>query len=240
MKMMYRPTFLTLVGLATTIAAISGTTGYILGRASSIPPLLPVHFDDEGIADRFVRASYAIILVPVWIQLGLAIVFGAIAGVLLYRTQKTRSAVENEVSRQERERMLMTAEAISLLAAIWVTFQGLLAVRLIMMWQLMCCGLGGVYYQSLVVCIVISAIIGVRAAVYLQYPKPVIRQTEAAHWRFPGVYINRQDPSLFVPLRQGHGWTVNFGRPQAIVFLGLVLAVSIWVPVFIFKVLLGE
>ena len=160
MKMIYRPTFLTLLGVATTIAAISGTTGYILGRATSIPGVLPVHFDDQGIADRFVPASYAIILVPVWIQVSLAIVFGAIAGVLLYRAKKTRSAVEHEVSRQERERMLVTAEAISLLAAIWVTFQGLLAVRLIMMWQLMCCGLGSIYYQSLVVCIVLSAVVG--------------------------------------------------------------------------------
>ena len=240
MKMIYRPTFPTLLGVGTTIAAISATTGYILGRAPSIPPLLPVHFDDEGIADRFVRASYAIVLVPVWIQLTLAIVFGAIAGVLLYRTQKIRSAVENEVSRQERERMLITAEAISLLAAIWVAFQGLLAVRLIMMWQLMCCGLGSVYYQSLVVCIVVSAIVGVRAAVYLQYPKPLVRKTEDAYWRFPGVYFNRQDPALFVPLRNGPGWTVNFGRPQAIVFLGLVFFFSIWAPVFIFRVLLGE
>ena len=239
MKMIYRPTSLTLLAAAVTIAAISGTTGYILGRAGSVPPLLPVHFDDQGIADRFVPASYAIILVPVWIQLSLAIVFGSIAGVLLYRTHKTRSAVENEVVRQERERMLMTAEAISLLAAIWVTFQGLLAIRLIMMWQLMCCGLGGVYYQSLVVCIVLSAIVAVRAAVYLQYPKPVIRETEDAHW-FSGIYVNRKDPALFVPLRNGPGWTINFGRPQAIVFIGLVVLVSIWAPIAIFNVLLGE
>lgn len=239
MKMIYRPTFLTLLGVGTTVAAISGTTGYILGRATSLPPLLPVHFDDQGIADRFVRASYTIILVPVWIQLTLAIVFGAIAGVLLYRSQKTRTAVENEVSRQERERMLITAEAISLLAAIWVSFQGLLAIRLIMMWQMMCCGLGAIYYQSLVVCIVLSAIIGIRAAVNLQYSKPVVRQTEAVHWRLPGVYFNPQDPALFVPLRTGVGWTINFGRPQAIVFLGLFLFFSIWAPVFIVRVLLG-
>jgi uncharacterized membrane protein len=238
MRMIYRPTLLTLLGVATTIAAISGTTGYILGRAASIPPVLPVHFDEDGIADRFVRASYAILLVPVWIQLTLAIVFGAIAGVLLYRTHTTRSAVENEVSRQERERMLMTAEAISLLAAIWVSFQGLLAVRLIMMWQLMCCGLGSVYYQALVVCIVVSAVIGVRAAVYLQYPKPVVRQTDDVHWRFPGVYFNRQDPALFVPLRSG-GWTINFGRPQAILFLGVIVFFSIWGPVVIVRLILG-
>jgi uncharacterized membrane protein len=240
MKMIYRPTVLTLLGVGTMVAAISGTAGYILGRATSVPPLLPVHFDDQGIADRFVRASYAIILVPVWIQLSLAIVFGAIAGVLLHRTQKTRTAVETEVSRQERERMLMTAEAITLLAAIWVAFQGLLAVRLIMMWQLMCCGLGDVYYQSLVVCIVLSGIVGVRAAVYLQHPKPVVRETEDVHWRFPGVYINRRDPALFVPLRHRTGWTINLGRPQAIVFIGLVLFFSIWAPLFIFRVLLGE
>jgi len=240
MKMIYRPTLLTLLGVGTTIAAISGTTGYILGRAPTIPSLLPVHFDDEAIADRFLRASYAIILVPVWIQLALAIVFGAIAGVLLYRTHRTRSAVENELQRQERERMLVTAEAISLLSAIWVTFQGLLAIRLIMMWQLMCCGLGDVYYQSLVVCIVLSALVGVRAAVYLQYPKPVMRPTEAVHWRFRSMYFNRQDPALFVPRRNGSGWTVNFGRPQAVVFIVFILFISIGAPIFIFKVLLGE
>jgi uncharacterized membrane protein len=240
MKMIYRPTSLTLLAAATTIAAISGTTGYILGRAASVPGLLPVHFDDQGIADRFVPASYAVILVPVWIQLSLAIVFGSIAGVLLYRTHKTRSTVEDQISRQERERMLMTAEAISLLAAIWVAFQGLLAIRLIMMWQRMCCGLGSVYYQSLVACIVLSAIVAVRAAVYLQYPKPIVRETEDVYWRFPGIYVNRQDPALFVPLRNGPGWTINLGRPQAIVFIGFVVAVSIWAPIAIFNVLLGE
>jgi uncharacterized membrane protein len=240
MRMIYRPTMLTLAGVGGTIAAISGTTGYILGRAPSIPFMLPVHFDDEAIADRFVRASYAVILVPVWIQLALAIVFGAIASVLLYRTQKTRSTIENEVNRQERERLLMTAEAISLLAAIWVAFQGLLAIRLIMMWQLMCCGLGDIYYQSLVVCVVCSALVGVRAAVYLQYPKPIARETEDIHWRFRSLYYNRQDPALFVSRRNGPGWTVNFGRPQVIVFFGLAALVSIGAPILILRVLLGE
>jgi uncharacterized membrane protein len=240
MKMIYRPTVLTLFGAGTIVAAISGTTGYILGRAPSIPPMLPVHFDDEALADRFVQASYAVILVPVWIQLTLAIVFGAITGILLYRTQKTRSVVETDTSRHERERMLMTAEAVSLLAAIWVTFQGLLAVRLIMMWQLMCCGLGDIYYQSLVVCIVWSVMVAVRAAVYLQHPKPVPRKTDDAHWRFAGLYFNRQDPALFVPRRVGAGWTLNFGRPQAIVFLGVILFVSIWAPLAVFRILLGE
>ena len=83
-------------------------------------------------------------------------------------------------------------------------------------------------------------LVGVRAAVYLQYPKPVVRHTEDVHWRFRRLYFNRQDPALFVPRRNGPGWTVNFGRPQAIVFLGLAVFVSIGAPIFIFRVLLGE
>ena len=240
MKMIYRPTVLTLVGLATTISAIAGTTGYILGRAPYLPQMLAVHFDDQGIADRFVRASYSVALVPVWIQLTLALVCVAIAAVLLHRSQPTRHAVEDQTSRQERERMLVTAESISLLSAIWVTFQGLLAIRLLMMWQRMCCGLGAVYYQGLVVCIVLSIVVGIRAAVYLQFPRPLTRPTEDAHWRFRAIYVNRDNPALFVPVRQGLGWTLNLGRPQAIVFLGVVVCLSIWAPLVIMKVLLGE
>ena len=239
-KRIYRPTSLTVFGVATIIASISATVGYIIGRAPALPRVLPIHFDHEGAGDRFVRASYLIALVPVWIQLTLAIVFGAIAAVLLYRTQPRRHAVEDKMIRQERERMLMTAEAISLLAAIWVSFQGLLAVRLIIMWQAMCCGLGTIYYQALFVCVVLTVIVGIRAAVYLQYPKPILRPTDDAHWKFRGLYFNRQDPALFVPLRSGMGWTLNFGRPQAIVFLGVFLFVSIFAPLIIFRVLLGE
>ena len=75
-KRIYRPTLLTLLGVATVVAAVAGTTGYIIGRAPALPAVLPVHFDDEGIADRFVRASYPIALVPVWIQMTLAAAFG--------------------------------------------------------------------------------------------------------------------------------------------------------------------
>ena len=178
-------------------------------------------------------------LVPVWIQLTLACLCGAIVAVLLHRARPVRSVVEDELVRQHRERMLVTAEAISLLAAVWVSFQGLLAIRLIFMWQMMCCGLGSFYYQSLVVCIVLSVVIGIRAAVYSEFPTPP-SSGDAAHWRWRGLYVNRQDPALFVPLPSGVGWTLNFGRPQAVVFAVLIAAFVILAPIAIFRVLLGE
>jgi uncharacterized membrane protein len=240
LKTIYRPTVLTLVGWATTVASLFWTIGFVLGRAPVLPPFLAVHFDEYGIADRWLRPSLTLVMIPVWIQLTLTFVFGAIGCVLLYRTQRARQVVEDEVNRQDRERMLVTAEAISLLAAIWVTFQGLGAIRLFIMWQRGCCGMGDIYIQALVVAIVLSIVVGIRAAVYLRHPMPVSRPTSDAHWRFLGLYFNPQDPALFVPLRRGIGWTINFGRPRAIFFLMVFLVVGIGAPLLILRLLLGE
>ena len=70
--------------------------------------------------------------------------------------------------------------------------------------------------------------------------RPALRATSDAHWRLQGLYFNPGDPALFVPLRSGVGWTLNFGRPQAIVFLLVSLAFGIGAPIFIIRLLLGE
>ena len=241
-KKIYRPTVLTLMSVATTIAVIAGTAGLIIGRRPMLRNFIPVHFDREGLPDRWLPVSYALVLLPVWIQLVLAFVFGTIGTLLLYRTKHVRSheGMEDEVTRQDRERMLVTAEAISILAAIWVTFQGLAAVRILWMWQHWMSDLGEIYMQSLVVAIVLSVIVGIRAGVNLRHANPAWRSTEDVHWRLKGLYVNPDDPALFVPLRSGVGWTLNFGRPRAVVFLAFFLVFGIGAPLFLMKLLLGE
>lgn len=241
-KKIYRPTTATLLGVVTTIAAIAGTAGFILGRVSMLRQFIPVHFDSQGVPDRWLPASYALVLLPVWIQLTLALVFGAIAALLLYRTRPTRvrGASEDEATRQDRERMLITAEAVTLLSAIWVTFQGVAAIRILGLWERGWGGLGGAYGQSLVVAIVLSIVVGIRAGVGVRHPEHAQRQTEDVHWRFSGVYFNPADPALFVPMRSGIGWTMNFGRPKAIVFLIVLMIFGFGAPLVILRFLLGE
>jgi uncharacterized membrane protein len=241
-KRIYRPTVLTLVGLATTIAAITGTAGFILGRAPMLGHFIPVHFTDESLPDRWLPISLGLVLLPVWIQLMLAAVFGSIGTLLLYRTRPLppRDLVEDDSTRQNRERMLVTAEAVSLLCAIWVMFQGIAAIRILWLWQRGWGDLGSVYMQSVVVCIVLSAIVGIRGAVNLRHPKPAVQPTEDVHWRFKRLYCNPDDPALFVPLRRGVGWTLNFGRPRAIVFLAIFLVSGIAAPLFLLRILLRE
>src|SRR5947207_11320569 len=112
-KKIYRPTVLTLLGGATTIAVIAGTAGFIVGRAPLLGPFIPVRFASTGAPDRWVAFSYSLILLPVWIQLTLALLFGVIGSLLLYRTHpRSPEGAEDEAVKQDRERMLVTAEAI--------------------------------------------------------------------------------------------------------------------------------
>lgn len=48
---------------------------------------------------------------------------------------------------------------------------------------------------------------------------------DPANWKWGIFYVCRADPRLIVPKRiQGLGWTINFGRPFAVPFLVLLLA----------------
>jgi uncharacterized membrane protein len=48
-----------------------------------------------------------------------------------------------------------------------------------------------------------------------------------AHWVAGVFYVNRDDPSLFLPERFGVGWTVNLGRPVVWAIMAVFVAVMI-------------
>lgn len=54
-----------------------------------------------------------------------------------------------------------------------------------------------------------------------------------SHWKLGGIYFNPQDPSIWIEKRMGIGWTVNFARPMAWVFLLAIPAVIIIVSLFV-------
>jgi uncharacterized membrane protein len=238
-KEIARPTYLTGIGAAITAAAIAGTAGFILGRLPMLRRYVPVHFSREGLPDRWLESSYALVLMPVWVQLTLALVFAAIAVLLLYRARPDDA--HGALPRQDSERLRVAAEAVSLLAAIWVTFQGLAAVRIMRLWQRGFGGLGDIYGQTLVVAIVMSIVVGIRAASHLRQPSVSLRPAVPdGHWRFRRLYFNRQNPALFVPVRSGMGWTLNFGRPGAILLMTIMLMLGLGAPLVIMSFLLGE
>lgn len=61
------------------------------------------------------------------------------------------------------------------------------------------------------------------------------------HYRLGGrIYINPQDPALWVDKRFGIGWTLNFGNRWSWLVLGLLLAPAVLVPVLLLRVLIAH
>jgi uncharacterized membrane protein len=52
-------------------------------------------------------------------------------------------------------------------------------------------------------------------------------------WKAGILYLNRDDPALFVQRRFGVGWTVNIGRPAGVVIMIVVALVVIGIIGFV-------
>ena len=61
----------------------------------------------------------------------------------------------------------------------------------------------------------------------------VINRDDDKYWKWGAFYVNKEDPALFVEKRFGIGFTINFGRPAAVimfvVLIGLIVGVSMLV-----------
>ena len=228
-----RPTIVTAITGALTLASIAGTAGYLLVRYAQLPPALAVEFED-GFANVFLKKSYAIVLTPVWTQLILAAVFGCIAAVLLWRA---RGAHAGDRASEDVDRMLHAAEAISLLAFVWITFQAVMAAGLTELWIRYRGGMGPMYGFALYTALVLSILIAVRAKLKIGRPASHLSDDRGV-WRMKELYFNPADPALFVPSRGGRGLTVNFGRPQAIALILAILIAGLGAPFLIARALL--
>ncbi len=225
------PTRLTWIAIAVVAAVIAGSAAYLLLRYAALPDLLPVRFNRASRPSGWQFKTYPRVFMPVLVQSTLAIVFGAVAALLLSRPHSP-----DEDRSADMTAAAVAAETVALVALVWVAFQGYAAVALSTMWQRGFGGLGPVYGTVMWVGVACSALIFVRAQRGLGRPDP--RPFEPGHWRFGQLYKNAADPALFVPTRDGSRWTLNFGRPVAAALMGAILAMGILGPTIILGLLL--
>lgn len=55
---------------------------------------------------------------------------------------------------------------------------------------------------------------------------------EDRYWKGGLIYVNRQDPSVFVEKRFGVGWTMNFANPRGYIVIGLPLLILLLISFF--------
>ena len=199
------------------------TAGYLFWRYPSLPELLPVHFRWDGRANGWQFRTIPRVLLPLFVQLGIFSTGGAVSTLLLSRPDASTAH-----SRPDAHAAVTAAEAVMLICATWVACQAYAAYALVSLWSDGGSTLGAGYIALELGCIVVTGVIGVRAQTRLARPEPL--PYVAAHWRLGQLYCNAAHPALFVPTRDGRKWTLNFGRPAAVILLGSILAIGIMAP----------
>ena len=239
---MVLPTRMTWIAFAAILATISFTAAFLIARYPTLPLLLPVHFNRVDRANGWQFKTYGRVLMPVLVQSALTLTLGAIGTLLLSRSRHVDDNVADGSDgvpasvRPEEIAASTAAEAVALFGLIWVAFQSFAGLALVAMWERGRGGLGDWYTVVTTAGIVLSAIVAVRAREHLGRPAP--RQFVADHWRFGQLYRNSGDPALFVPTRDGSGWTINFGRPLAAALIVLIVAIGIVGPTVLFSLML--
>jgi uncharacterized membrane protein len=230
------PTRLTWVAMGATVLSIAATAGFLGWAYGELPAAVPVRYiRGEPVVYQF--KSLALVMLPVGVQLALLTVFGALMTLILWRA---RPGDDRHAGAGDVERMQHAAEGIALLGGLWIAFQGFGAWRLIELWFRGRGGYGEIYSFALVTAIVVSVVIAARTMKLVgRHRAPAGVPIDPAHW-VGGLYVNPRDPALYVPTRTRAGWTLNFGRPVAIVIMLAVLLLGFGVPGWIaVKILRG-
>jgi uncharacterized membrane protein len=208
------------------VVIILCTATFLAARYASLPDLLPVHFGPHGFPNGWQYKTVARVLMPALVQVALFATVGAIAALLLSRSDRRLVPDGPDVQAAGA-----AAEAVMLIALIWIAFQAYAAIALVRMWTTNRPGLGSAYQLLELAGFALTVIVGVRAQVRLGRPSPLVYVAE--HWRLRHLYCNANDPALFVPTRDGSRWTLNFGRPAAVVLLGATLVAGVALPTII-------
>ncbi len=197
---------------------------------TDLPARVPVHWNLIGQADRFVEKTPAAVFTPIVMA---AVMCGLmmITAMGLLRSRRVRAtgdAAPGEASfRRITTIVLLVAE---LLIALSVCRAGLQEIfpssgldrGLIVM------TIGGLAVVAfLVVLMVRLGQGGSRRAPLAAGEAPVGDRTPDSAWILGMIYVNHDDPALFVEKRFGIGYTLNFGHPLAWVLIGLLVGIPV-------------
>ena len=226
-----RPTRLTIVAATATLAVMAFSVAFLAVRYPGLPDLLPVRFNRGGVPNGWQFKTIARVLMPALVQTALALTLGSIGALVLSRSHGTHDRESTDVRAAS-----VAAEYVALMTFIWVAFQAYAAVALVKMWEREGGGLGREYTYVELLGVGLTVIVALRAR--QQFGRPAERPFVAEHWRFGQLYKNPGDPALFVPTRDGSRWTLNFGRPVAVLLMAVILGIGMIGPTVILGLLL--
>lgn len=141
--------------------AATATFWFLQTAYERVPLVVPISFE-SGSPDAFAVKTPGLVYLPFGLQVVLGLIFAAVVAVVLSRRQT------DAAHRTGREVAEHTAEAVALLAAVWIAFQGVNAWRLTELWRHTFDPFIEVYVLALLSAVTLTLVIGVRVVVKVQ------------------------------------------------------------------------
>jgi uncharacterized membrane protein len=141
----------------------TATFAFLNAAYDRVPIVVPVSFD-AGNPYMFAAKSPGLVYLPFGMQLALGAVFAAVVAVVLWQ-QQSGADIEQ---RQRRAAAEQTAEAVAMLAAVWITFQAINAWRLTELWRLTFDPFIEIYVVALMSAFTASLVIAVRVGLQVR------------------------------------------------------------------------
>lgn len=202
----------------------------------TLPDRIATHFGPAG-PDRFADTTPWTALGMVGIQLVLtALLLGLVAITLRGKADLAAAAPAASAEQYRRYMVMMARSVLALAAGMNLT---LLLVGL-MIWDVVPPTVGWIVAALAPTAIATIALIAIavrsgqsghrlRADAAPQPPAATgADRDDDAYWKAGLIYVNRDDPALWVPKRFGGvGWTINFGRPAAWLIAAVIVGGTI-------------
>ncbi|MFC5465518.1 DUF1648 domain-containing protein [Lederbergia graminis] len=202
-----------------------------------IPNEFPMQYDFEGNVTNIVEKSYASVFGLPLTQLFMLVMF-IFLNSMIGRSRQQIDAANPEKSIQQniifRRRwsafMVFSGTALVLLFA-------LIQLSLILSMDYKIIAISSLVVSAVIViaAIIISIVTGQggsRVKTVTGKDGEIINRDEDKYWKLGIFYMNASDPSVWVEKRFGSGWTINFARPIAWVFIVIVILIPILISIF--------
>lgn len=222
------------------VIVVIGLAAFALLAYDRLPDQIPLHAGFDGTVDSYAEKSLGVVMYPVVISAFIGLVF-AFAHWGIVRAKRpvdpaapvSSALAYGQFARIQSIVMLIGGATVNICTGVMFFLSATGALSL---------GSAGAIVTIAAVVFVVAEIVvalrlgqaGGRVAAELRTSDEVARDDDR-FWKLGSFYVNRDDPSIFVPKRFGVGWTVNLGRGAGwALLIGIILlAVGITVASFL-------
>ena len=193
-----------------------------------IPDKVTMQMDAAGNPTRIVDKSFGLIMFAPAIQAAMALLMGFVYW-MMGRTPPVIDPDQPEVSSAQNAKfryrwsafiVFMGLALMLVFAVTQMWFVGWIPQQLVLWLPI---AITGAVVAAAIILSVMTGQSGSRIRTGKTIDGKKINRDDDQYWRGGMFYVNKQDPALFVEKRFGVGFTINFGRPAAIlIFVGII------------------